>query len=344
MRLESNFMVPKVSVIIPVYNVEQFLCRCVHSVLKQTLKNLEIILVDDGSPDQCPKMCDEFKSQDTRIKVIHKKNGGLASARNAGLKIANAEYVFFLDSDDWLEPDGLEHLYNLAEGKQVDFVRYRAIRTGWPGLPEHAPCMLETAREMAGGFYDKERMKNEVYSRLLATSQLTFGPILGAWGALYRRDFLRKNNLAFYEDIKFSEDVLFSANVVRCAESFFYDDVAGVYHYFYNANSISKSFRKGRWDSCKNLIKRAYEDFSEDKTFDFNVQLNRLSWFCIMLALNERYNLKTRSERQAYCKAIMEDESIKKCLFYPKWYDVNLKQKVLMYAIKKNLWWLIAEV
>ena len=344
MRLERNLMVPKVSVIIPVYNVEKFLCRCVHSVLNQTLKDLEIILVDDGSPDQSPQMCDEFKSQDARIKVIHKKNGGLASARNAGLKIANAEYVFFLDSDDWLEPDGLEHLCNLAEEHQVDFVRYRAIRTGWPGLPEHAPCMLESAREMSGGFYDEERIRKEVYPRLLATSQLTFGPILGAWGALYRFGFLRNNNLTFYEDIKFSEDVLFSANVVRYAKSFFYDDVAGVYHYFYNTNSISKSFRKGRWDSCKNLIKRAYKDFSEDKTFDFDVQLNRLSWFCIMLALNERHNLKTRNDRQTYCKTIMEDEIIKKCLFYPKWYDVSLKQKILMYAIKKNLWWLIAEV
>ena len=337
-------MVPKVSVIIPVYNVEKFLCRCVNSVLNQTLRDLEIILVDDGSPDHSPQMCEGFKAQDARIKVIHKTNGGLASARNAGLKIANAEYVFFLDSDDWLELNGLEHLYNLADKHNVDFVRYRAIRTGWPGLPEHAPCMLEAAREMPGGFYDKKRIEGEIYPRLLATSQLTFGPILGAWGALYRLDFLRKNKLAFYEDIKFSEDVLFSANVVRCANSFFYDDKAGVYHYFYNANSISKSFRKGRWDSCKNLIKRAYEDFSDDQKFDFSVQLNRLSWLCIMLALNERHNLEKRKERQAYCKKIMSDEMITKCSFCLKWYDVSLRQKMLMYAIKKNFWWIMAEV
>ena len=344
MQQERNSMVPKVSVIIPVYNVEKFLYRCVDSVLNQTLRELEIILVDDGSPDSSPQMCDEFKAQDSRIKVIHKTNGGLASARNAGLRVASAEYVFFLDSDDWLELDGLEHLCNLAKEHQVDFVRYRAIRTGWPGLPEHAPCMLEPAREIPGGFYDKERIKEEVYPRLLATSQLTFGPILGAWGALYRLEFLRKNELAFYEDIKFSEDVLFSANVVRCANSFFYDDKAGIYHYFYNANSISKSFRAGRWDSCKKMIKRAYEDFSDDQIFDFTMQLNRLSWFCIMLALNERHNLEKRNERQAYCKKIMSDEMIKECSFYPKWYDVSLRQKILMYAIKKNLWWLIAEV
>ena len=92
------------------------------------------------------------------------------------------------------------------------------------------------------------------------------------------------------------------------------------------------------------MIKRAYEDFSDDQTFDFTMQLNRLSWFCIMLSLNERHNLGNRKERQAYCKKIMSDEMIKECSFYPKWYDVSLRQKILMYAIKKNLWWLIAEV
>lgn len=276
--------------------------------------------------------------------VIHKKNGGLASARNAGLKVATAEYVFFLDSDDWLELDGLEHLCSLADKYAVDFVRYRAIRTGWPGLSEDVPCMLEEPREMAGGFYDKERIKKEIYPRLLVTPQMTFGPILGAWGALYRHSFLREYSLEFYEDIRFSEDVLFSANVVRCANSFYYDDVAGVYHYYYNANSISKSFRNGRWDSCKCLINRAYEDFSNDNTYDFTIQLNLLSWFCIMLSLNERHNLANRNERQAYCKRIMEDELVRKCRFHAKCFVVSLKQKLLMYMIKNNLWWLVAEV
>ncbi len=337
-------MIPKVSVIIPVYNVEKFLNKCVKSVQNQTLKNLEIILVDDGSPDHCPQMCDELEEKDAKIKVIHKKNGGLASARNEGMKVAAGEYLFFLDSDDWLEENGLEHLCALADRYGVDFVRYRAIRSGWPGLPVDAPCMLEEPREMAGGFYDCDRIKKEIYPRLLITPQMTFGPILGAWGALYRHDFLKEHSLSFYEDIRFSEDVLFSANVVRCANSFYYDDKAGVYHYFYNQNSISKSFRSGRWEACQNLIRRAYEDFAEDKTYDFSKQLNRLSWFCIMLALNERKNLTSKKERRAYCKAIMKDKLVRTCELHAKWFDVSLKQKILMYMIKNNLWWLFAEV
>ena len=134
---------PCITVIIPVYNVEQYLERCVDSVLQQTMQNLQIILVDDGSPDRSPLICDRYTSSESRVQVIHKENGGLASARNAGLKVSEGKYIFFLDSDDWLEPDGLELLLNTAEQYQVDFVRYRAFRTGWPGLPQNAPCRVE---------------------------------------------------------------------------------------------------------------------------------------------------------------------------------------------------------
>lgn len=337
-------MTPKVSVIIPVYNVEEFLHRCVDSVLKQSLENIEIILVDDGSPDECPKICDEYAAIDNRVKVIHKKNGGLASARNAGMEIAMGEYIFFLDSDDWLELNGLEHLCALGDEHSVDFVRYRAIRSGWPGLPEHAPCMLEEPREIPGGFYDKKRIEEEIFPKLLITPKMTFGPILGAWGALYRHDYLKKHSLKFYEDIKFSEDVLFSAHVVRNAESFYYDDYAGVYHYYYNANSISKSFRAGRWDSCKELIRRAYQDFSEDAVYDFKKQLNVLSWFCIMLSLNERKNISDRRQRKQYCKTIMADEVVKNCEYHANWVKVSKKQQLMMRMVKNNLWWLVSEV
>ena len=102
----------KVSVIIPVYKVEEYLERCVQSVLNQTLKDIEIVLVDDGSPDNCPKMCDEFAKKDSRIKVVHKNNEGLGKARNSGLEVATGEYVAFVDSDDYVHPEMYEILLN----------------------------------------------------------------------------------------------------------------------------------------------------------------------------------------------------------------------------------------
>ena len=123
---------PKISVIIPVYNVSQYLHRCVDSVINQTYSDLEIILVDDGSPDDCPIICDEYSKKDARVKVIHKPNGGLSSARNAGLDIATGEYVGFVDSDDWIEEDtfgycpcgvtghdGLEYVQSAHAGMSV---------------------------------------------------------------------------------------------------------------------------------------------------------------------------------------------------------------------------------
>lgn len=94
-----------ISVIVPIYNVEEYLNRCVESIVNQTYRNLEIILVDDGSPDNCPKMCDDWAGKDNRIKVIHKENGGLSDARNAGMKIATGEYISFIDSDDWIDTE-----------------------------------------------------------------------------------------------------------------------------------------------------------------------------------------------------------------------------------------------
>lgn len=105
-------MDPMISVIVPIYNVEKYLARCVDSIVNQTYKNLEIILVDDGSPDRCPQVCDDYAEKDSRIKVVHKKNGGLSDARNAGMAVATGEYISFIDSDDWIETSMFELLLN----------------------------------------------------------------------------------------------------------------------------------------------------------------------------------------------------------------------------------------
>lgn len=112
----------EISIIVPVYKVERYLDRCVISILKQTFTDFELILVDDGSPDQCPRMCDEWGKRDHRIRVIHQENGGLSSARNKGLEIHKGKYVFFVDSDDWLEKDAISILYQIAVCTEADIV------------------------------------------------------------------------------------------------------------------------------------------------------------------------------------------------------------------------------
>ena len=335
---------PAVSVVIPVYKVEAYLRRCVDSVLSQTLQDLQIILVDDGSPDGCPRICDDYAANDARIRVIHKENGGLASARNAGMAVAEGKWLFFLDSDDWLDSDGLENLVAVGEEHKVDFVRYRAIRSGWPGMEVHAPCMVEPVRELRHGYYDRKQILEEVYPRLLVTPQLTMGAVVGAWGSLYDLDFLRRNDLRFYEEVKFSEDLVFSARVVRAAKSFYFVDTPGVYHYFYNPNSISKSFRAGRWDSCKALIHTCERDFAADPDYDFAGQLHCLRWFCIMLALNERKYLKDFKMRRAYCKEVMKDTVIRKTPLGFRYLNVSWKQRAVMLLVRLQAAHILARI
>ena len=113
----------KISVIIPIYKAEKFLDKCIGSVVGQTYENLEIILVDDGSPDNCPAICDSWAEKDSRIKVVHKENGGLSSARNAGLDVVTGEYFGFIDSDDWIEKDFFEFLITNALKENADISR-----------------------------------------------------------------------------------------------------------------------------------------------------------------------------------------------------------------------------
>ena len=117
-----------ISVIVPIYNVEKYLDRCVESIINQTYKNLEIILVDDGSPDNCPKMCDDYAKKDSRIKVVHKENGGLSDARNAGMKVATGEYVSFIDSDDYISLDFYETLLETMVDNDSDIVECGVVK------------------------------------------------------------------------------------------------------------------------------------------------------------------------------------------------------------------------
>lgn len=147
-----------VSVIVPVYNVEQYLEKCVDSILQQTYRNLEIILVDDGSPDASASMCDDYASKDSRVRVIHKENGGLSDARNAALDVMTGDYVCFIDSDDWIVPDMVEYLLRAAEGMRCGVTCCEVIQAkGWKltydVLRQDTVCDVETA--LNDLFFDK---------------------------------------------------------------------------------------------------------------------------------------------------------------------------------------------
>ena len=228
-----------ISVIVPVYKVESYLLRCVDSIRKQTYQNLEIILVDDGSPDRCPQMCDDFAKEDPRIKVVHKVNGGLGFARNSGLDVATGDYVVFVDSDDWISETHIENLYRAAKEHQADAVIGMYTRAFASGELRERTHGLETR------CYEGEEVRSQILLRLLGADQdfsrdVQLEP--SCWGNIYCMDLIQANNLRFIsERYAISEDIYFSAEVYYRANRVVLMNEVG-YYYFENQSSLSKSY------------------------------------------------------------------------------------------------------
>lgn len=327
----------RVSVIIPIYKVESFLSRCIDSVLGQTYSILEIILVDDGSPDGCAMICDAYGEKHSTIKVIHKPNGGLASARNAGMRVATGDYVFFVDSDDWIDSNMIAELATIAEREDVDFVRTRMKYSNWPNHPDGTVCDFGIEKMMRTGVYDRERIEKEILPICITTPQVTFGPIVSACGSLYKRKVLAEHNLEFYEDVKYSEDCIFNVRVLMVCGAFYYLNEPQYYNYFYNNMSITKSFRADRWESNKNLIRRFEEDLGEEKRFDIPQQLWRKRLFCILNTLSERHNLKSFAKRVSFCREICSDSITVQAMRHLDGLDVTWKLRVVLWLVKIRL-------
>lgn len=216
---------PLISVIVPVYQVEKYLRRCTDSILSQTYKNLEIILVDDGSTDNSGKLCDEIASLDSRVKVIHKENGGLSSARNAGLEIAAGEYIGFVDSDDWIEPDTYEYMLSLVEANQADIVD---IDCQYAYDADDAVTVTVEREQVY-------RQKDALWRYLYRGLSLQKNAPYSACRKLYRRDVI--GNVTFPEG-KNSEDLLFNYKVIKKC-SVLVESNQVKYHYFQNNAGIS---------------------------------------------------------------------------------------------------------
>lgn len=258
---------PKVSIVVPVYKVEKYLVRCVCSLQNQTLRDIEIILVDDGSPDSCPEMCDDLAAQDSRIRVIHKENGGLSSARNAGLKAAAGKYVGFVDSDDDVELDMYERMLSVIESENVDFVMSDYLR-----IPANGSRYLKTLNIRAGR-YNKTSLREEIFPSLIMGENVDYGPLLSVWHCLYRTDFLRSNGFFFDEEVRWSEDNIFSAVVGYHADSFYYLKGEGLYHYYQNPGTITTGYRPGAWEVYCTMNRHLHDVFDCVADYDFSRQL-----------------------------------------------------------------------
>ncbi len=245
-----------ISIVVPIYKVEDYLEDCVSSILNQTYKNLEIILVDDGSPDNCGKMCDEFQKKDNRIQVIHKENGGLSDARNAGIEIATGKYIMFVDSDDLMEITACEKLYNEAESKKADMVIGNFIYVDDDGTP------------WSSEVFPKSKYKNFKLS-IKDYGDSFYVMNSAVWNKIFRLDFIRKNEMKFVVGIP-GEDAPFTTLYFIKSENVYYiDDVVYKYRQRANTSSISNNCTAKYFEGISVAYKLIYNNFKDNNELGF---------------------------------------------------------------------------
>ena len=224
---------PMISIIVPIYKIERYLGICIESILEQTYENLEIILVDDGSPDNCPQICDEYARKDSRIKVIHKSNGGLVSARKAGAIAASGEYIGYVDGDDWVSKGFFGALLDIMRSYDADMVCAGQSRD----LFEKSFCFFDN---VPSGLYEGERLR-KLKSEMMSCGEFhRLGISTYVWNKLFRREILLKHQLGVDERISIGEDAAVTYPALMDCERVYVTDNCE-YHYRQREDSMLKS-------------------------------------------------------------------------------------------------------
>lgn len=316
---------PKLSVIVPIYNAEKYLHECVDSILAQTLTDIEVILVDDGSTDTSPAICDEYAAKDNRVSVIHKPNGRASSARNAGIHAATGEYIAFVDSDDLISPEMYETMLAAdADACLCDYVRF----DGEKEFPFSQQCIRE-------GYYNKEQIRKEVYPHLVMDG-VEYPITISNWALAIKHTIIWDNNLRYREDIHISEDAPFGSEVLYCADSFAYLKGKYFYRYRMTEGSASKTYKPWWWDSSLKINEETENFFGGCTDYDFTQQIKSNMFY---LARAEIYYILgnrelTRKEQNEKIRAVMNHPRVVRMM---DGYDVSglpIQFKMIYMAIR----------
>lgn len=310
-----------VSFIIPIYKVERYLEQCVNSILSQTYHNIEVILVDDGSPDSCPSMCDKFAEQDIRVKVIHKPNGGLSDARNVGLQCATGDYVVFVDSDDyWANTDDLEKLVNeLKKTPECDFIGF------------NCSYFYDNNGKVIPWVKYNDDIQKLTYSIQCIEKLVASGTFpMGAWMKIIKRECLQGKiefiKGIYSEDIPWFIELLKKSNKCRFVNQYIYMYRKGV------ATSISSSFSYKKYSDLFTILKNGVEVNNNElnektKSALFSFWAYEL---CILRAMTGFMNQEQRNKE---LKELYEYNWLFDYQLHPKVKKVALVQKLFGKAV-----------
>lgn len=306
-----------ISVIVPVYDVEKYINRCVNSIVNQTYKNLEIILVDDGSPDNCPQMCDEWAEKDKRIKVIHKENGGLSSARNSGLDIMTGDYVYFVDSDDYITDNAIALLYDsiLQNGADMSFARFYRLFEDDTDLfqPEFTNSVKVFNKDDFWRYYYSNSNNEYSVNMIVSNNKLISGRIF--------------DNLRF-ETGRINEDVLILLSLIERCERIVFSDTLTYYYFQNELGIISKNADRKNIYVLNALADRVVKFANENKEYTLD-SFREYFWYFRWFYFDNKSNKEMCSDSKTQYKKIYK--LINKYLAKEK-----LSKNFLYYSLYKN--------
>ncbi len=316
------------SVIVPVYKVEDYLENCIKSVLSQSFSDFELILVDDGSPDNCPGICDSYRKKDSRIKVLHKENGGLASARRAGIKIAEGEYVFNLDSDDLIEKDTLECAYKIIKDTNCEIVSfsYRWVKDG--------KTVNITNDGIDEGLYSKKDIEKYIFPKLLMDKNMNHVSYYLS-GKAIKREFLTPYQLGVSEKITLGEDFCCVVPCYLNAKSVYISKKTS-YLYTVRNSSLSKAFNSNQVYRVEDVIKEISTEQLKN-VVDIDKQICRYSCFMcftILASAAEGDYFNSIKEIKENIRNSVHKENISRAEFE----NITLKSRITVALMKRGLY------
>ena len=327
-----------ISIIVPVYKVETYLDECVQSILGQTYTDLEVILVDDGSPDRSGAMCDAWAERDNRVRVIHKANGGVCSARNAGLDAARGDYVAFVDSDDWLEPEMYAAMMEKVREHGCDVVLCDCIKEhpGKPSLYTHP---------IRPGFYDRAALEKEYFPHLLIMENVEYPATISNWLLLVRRELVK--GIRYLTGVRYSEDLLFGAQLMYRANSFCYLKGQAFYHYRMNPTSATHKFVHDKWNDYRKLHAGLREAFDGCSDFNFSRQIDLCLLFFLYNAVGDLYRAPLEwKEKRGMILVILNDPEVRAMFgrLDINSLSISTKQKIIthLYRLRTGIGMLIS--
>lgn len=324
-----------ISVIVPVYNTEKYLCTCIESLLKQTYNKWEMILVDDGSTDTSGSICDKYAERFENIYVVHKKNAGLGMARNTGIEHAKGEYITFFDSDDFADENLLEELYRGIVDNDGD-----ACLGGFKKVDDNGNVLFE--ERYGFQIFEHDGITNRIFIKMLGSLPDTSDSVrMSVCNSLFKTSLIKDNNIRFYSERTYiSEDLLFDLD--------FYKHVNKcivlhniTYNYRYNPSSLTTSYRKDRFPSTMFFIKIMEERLiKENYSSECLLRLHKLCFVYVRTCIKQEKKKISHlpfKESIRNIRKICSDPKLNEIIFAYPVHKLGFKQKLFIYLIKKRL-------